>query len=110
MSNPGQRPGIAGGESGIARGLYAREDVKVVFAVADTLYRQRYLSLEGYTVSNPGQRPGIAGDESGIAWRAIRPRRCKHSCSASHHSFDTALMTLKEFKNANSEVLEVYTP
>ena len=80
-------------------------------AVADTLYRQRYLSLEGYTVSNPGQRPGIAGGESEIAWRAIRPRRCKSRvCSASHHSFDTALMTLKEFKNANSEVLEVYTP
>ena len=36
-------------------------------AVAATLYRQRYLSLEGYTVSNPGQRPGIAGGESGIA-------------------------------------------
>ena len=36
---------------------------------------QKYLSLEGYTVSNPGQRPGIAGGESEIAWRAIRPRR-----------------------------------
>ena len=28
---------------------------------------------------NPRQRPGIAGGESEIAWRAIRPRRCKHS-------------------------------
>ena len=77
----------------------------------ETKGKQDYLSLEGYTVSNTGQRPGIAGGESGIAWRAIRPRRCKSRvCCGRHHSFDTALMTLKEFKNANSEVLEVYTP
>ena len=37
--------------------------------------QQKYLSLEGYTVSNPGQRPGIVGGKERIAWRAIRPRR-----------------------------------
>ena len=44
-------------------------------AVSDTLYRQRYHSLEGYTVSNPGQRPGIVGGKEKLAWRAVRPRR-----------------------------------
>ena len=37
--------------------------------------QQKYLSLEGYTVSNPGQRPGIVGGKERLAWRAIRPRR-----------------------------------
>ncbi len=37
--------------------------------------QQKYLSLEGYTVSNPGQRPGIADGKERLAWRAIRPRR-----------------------------------
>ena len=37
--------------------------------------QQKYLSLEGYTVSNPGQRPGIVGGKERSAWRAVRPRR-----------------------------------
>ena len=36
--------------------------------------QQKYLSLEGYTVSSPGQRPGIADGKERLAWRAIRPR------------------------------------
>ena len=31
--------------------------------------QQKYLSLEGYTVSNPGQRPGIADGKERLAWR-----------------------------------------
>ena len=37
--------------------------------------QQKYLSLEGYTVSNLGQRPGIVGGKERLAWRAVRPRR-----------------------------------
>ena len=53
------------------------------------------------------------GDSRWREWNSLEgytPAKMRHSCSGRHHSFDTALMTLKEFKNANSEVLEVYTP
>ena len=47
--------------------------------------QQKYLSLEGYTVSNLGQRPGIADGKERLAWRAIRPRRWRREPRLAGH-------------------------
>ena len=47
--------------------------------------QQKYLSLEGFTVSIPGQRPGIADSKERLAWRAIRPRRWRREPRLAGH-------------------------